>query len=156
MPNYGDIRLDLPSSWNRRAMFNRALINSTIGHKDGVAEVRLEKNPNQRHAFAWVDLSNRVDVDQNHDDGYVFVKKQDGWIADRWQWNGEGFLYCDGQVLMAIPEEKWTELAATREEEAARSLPPAPVQEGDEQYARKFGAVVEADVPLGRRKTVGR
>lgn len=156
MPNYGDIRLGLSPQWDRRKTFNKAFINSTVGHKDGVSEIRLKDKPEQKHAFALVDLNNRVDVDQNLDDGYVFVKKAEGWIADRWQWNAEGFLYCEGQVFMSITEDKWEELEARRDEERAMTLPPAPVEEDIQSHARKFGAVVESEVPLGRRNAAGR
>ncbi len=129
MANYGDVRLNLPADWSRSTVFNRQFVNSTVGHKAGVAEVRLEKNPDKRHAFTWVDRLNRQDVDQNRDDGYAFVKKADGWIADRWEWDGESFLICEGQALMAISEEGWKVLEGERTEMNARSIPSDPADD---------------------------
>jgi hypothetical protein len=117
VPNYGDIRLNLPPDWDRRNVSNPQFINSTIGHRNGVSEVRLKDNPEQRHAFAWVDpreVNGQSDVDQNQDDGYTFVKQADGWIADRWSWDAEGRLRCEGQLLMFLTEENWTELQERR------------------------------------------
>lgn len=149
MANYGDVRLNLPADWSRDSIMNGPFINSTVGHKNGVAEARLEKNPEQRHAFTWADPIPRPghpdDVQNNLDDGYVFVKK-DSWIKERWRWDAEGFLVCDGQQLMAMTEEKWIELEAKREKQDARSRPADPADDPKlQEMAERVKVIIDKE-----------
>lgn len=151
--NYGDVRLNLPPSWERRNVFNQDFISTTIGHKAGVAEVRLKDSPEQRHAFAFVDPVMRPghpdEVNQNRDDGYDFVREAGGWVSERFRFNAEGLVTHGGQVLMFISAEKWAELEKEREER--RSLPSDPAM-GLHEIAGKTDAEVESQVPLQRQQ----
>lgn len=155
--NYGDIRLDLPANWSRANVINKAFMNGSVGHKNGVSEIRLKSDPEQRHAFARVDPNNTMDIDSARDDGYVFVEKST-WDADRWawlgsgpgshpEWNAEGVLYCEGLLFMAVTAERWAEI----EKERLPMLPPDPI--GDEllNLDPALGATVDAPALVARK-----
>ena len=102
MPNYGDAALNLPPDWTR-TKFESEQVQYTVGHKEGVAEVRLTKNPEEEHQFFWCDLNHPTDKDVLRDQGFTFVNK-DEWTAERWEWNSEGKLRSLLGLLMARPK----------------------------------------------------
>lgn len=155
MANYGDSRLNLPADWNRNTVFNRPFVHMTIGHNNGISEVRLKDKPDQRHAFAWVDPERREEVDYNTDDGYKFVTEKE-WTSDRYEWRADGRLYCQGQVLMAMPKEKFDAL----EEERNRYRPTVDNDklraEAEEIAARNKASIYVPDGYEQNRKGVAR
>lgn len=144
--NYGDIRLNLQRNWNRRAIRNNQFVEGTVGHHNGLADVRLERFPDQPHAFCWVDLNNQQDVQANLDDGYVFVKRSDGWVSSRWQWRSDDLLWFKGQVLMAMSQRNWEELQQLRagyELKLADPMSKEQMEQITEQFDGKVEVVIE-------------
>lgn len=106
MPNnYGDAALNLRQTWNR-SEYETEQVQYTVGHKDGVSEVRLTKDPEASHQFFWCDVNHPTDKDVLRDQGFKFVTK-DEWTTDRWEWNAEGQLRSLLGLLMARPKEAY-------------------------------------------------
>lgn len=113
MANYGDVALGLKPEWDRSSEHNQEYALRIVGHTNGVADARLKNDPDKRHQFAWVDPTYLKEVNVNRTKGYVFVNKNTGWEkADNlWEWNAEGNLLYEGQLLMARPGELyWKDL----------------------------------------------
>ena len=145
--NYGDVALTLPANWNRRAQSDQAYALNTIGHTDGVSDVRLKDEPEQKHQFAWVEPRYRDEISLNQSKGYRFVKKDDGWVAESlWEWDAEGFLIrADGQRLMARSFERFLEDMAARKEQRDRVMNTSRVDEDVARLAAKFGISITGD-----------
>lgn len=121
MANYGDVALNLPANWDRSMMHNKKLAMVMVGHKEGVADVRLKGEPEKRHQFRWVDPKQNEDIDMFQLDHYRFVNKEEWDKTDLlWTWNAEGRLVGPGH-LMARDAEFYFAEVAEREREADQS-----------------------------------
>ena len=119
--NYGDVALNLSPDWDRRKFADKKFIIWTVGHKGGVSDLRLKKEPEKRHQFAWCDPRYKDELDINRSNGYVVVKKED-WdkTEDLWEWNAEDKCVCSGQIAMARPASLFFEAQKAKEQELSR------------------------------------
>lgn len=142
-PNYGDGRLDLGPEWNRRSFVNKPFLQTTIGHDNGDPDVHLTKNPEQVHVFTWVDPNwkNPDYYTDAYDDGYRLVQRAE-WTNHRYEWDAEGHIRYQGQLLMAIPKEQYDALMAER----GPGPQPDPMA-GVAELAARSGAFVEDETP---------
>lgn len=115
MANYGDVALNLPADWDRAKIHNKEFTFTTIGHKDGVADAYLTKEPDARHKFYAVDKFNRNEIAARRTEGYGYVTK-DTWTVneDYWEWNADGIAQRGVELLMAMPAAKFAELEESR------------------------------------------
>jgi hypothetical protein len=101
--NYGDCALKLPPDWSRSRMASGVEFTlTTVGHENGRADAFLTMNPGQAHQFTWVapEDKNRMSVLRTRH--YKLVTKSE-WTKNEhlWEWDGEGHIVHNGQLMMA-------------------------------------------------------
>ena len=122
MANYGDVALALKADWDRNKYEQQEWILSTVGHKDGKADLCLTREPDKRHQFYWADPKDQNDVTMAVLRGYEFVTKS-AWTKNLilWSWNAEDHVFHAGLVAMARPAERFYADQQRRDKIASKS-----------------------------------
>lgn len=152
MANYGDVALNLGPDWDRNQLHDRKYALRIVGHKDGIADVYLTKDPDKRHQFAWTDKRYRDEVDLNLADGYRFVKKGE-WTKHElmWEWNADDEIAYLGMSLMARPAELYFAAQAEKEQQRNREQKDKHAEEA-RQIAERSGISIFADDEAPRKR----
>lgn len=146
MANYGDIALNLPADWSRFKQHDQNYALMTIGHAEGVSDVRLTKEPDKRHQFAWVDTRYKDEIDINRTKGYRFVTEKE-WTKNEhlWEWDAEGFLLCKGQRLMARDEDRFLADMAARKKQRDSVMRTNKDEDEAQELAARAGIRISAE-----------
>lgn len=158
MPNYGDLALNLPPTWERGGESDQNYALMIVGHKAGVADAYRTKEPDTPHQFAWVDSKYADDVAINVHKGYQFVKKDDWTKADDlWTWDAEGFCVFKMFRLMARSQERFLADMEARRKQRDRVMGSNKDEEAAEAIAARAGLEITGDDgrPLKRVRRQG-
>lgn len=148
MANFGDVALNLPKDWDRARLYNQKFSLQTVGHKNGVADAYLTKDPDAEHQFYWVDPRDYRHIAELKIDGYKFVEKGEWTInEDLWGWSTDDRATFGTEILMARPAEKFYSAQKARED-ARKS---EAQRKRDEEAARVAAAGMAVTDERGQR-----
>jgi hypothetical protein len=142
--NYGDVALNLSADWSRRKVHDKRHALLIVGHEDGKSDVFLTNEPDEQHHFTWVDPRNQDEIDLHRTNGFAWVQNSE-WSKNPhlWEWDGDGYVRCFGQRLMARPAALYFEAEAEKERE--RELRENRADKEAEKFARKGKFAIDYD-----------
>lgn len=120
-PNYGDCALNLPADWSRSRLSSGFEFHlKTVGHDNGLSDLRLTAKPGERHQFQWCAKKDESRLNALRTKRYVIVKSSE-WTKNPnlWEWDGEGLCIHDGEFALAREESYY--LAEREAEERSQN-----------------------------------
>lgn len=158
--NYGDVALDLPPDWSRsRLAGDPTFMLTAVGHEHGVPDAYLTDKPKERHQFKWLNPQVQSEVSIHRTRKYAPVTKAE-WSKnpDLWDWDGEGHVVYNGQILYARDEIYYVDDKETlARSQAERDRKTDPREQAAMQSIASRGGMIEDErgrplVPLSHNK----